>query len=93
LPSRRSGKMLEETRLDYALMTVFVEVWISIGSCRRLLLDDWQPGSYRFVFRVSTGKRACVYEYRVNSRVVGNPEVIRVDLIADRITLLEVYQP
>jgi hypothetical protein len=32
--------MLEETRLDYALATVFVEVWISIGSCRRLLLDD-----------------------------------------------------
>ena len=31
LPSRRSGKMLEETRLDYALVTVFVEVWISIG--------------------------------------------------------------
>ena len=35
--------MLEETRLDYALVTVFVEVWISIGSCRRLLLDDEQP--------------------------------------------------
>jgi hypothetical protein len=38
--------MLEETRLDYALVTVFVEVWISIGSCRRLLLDDGQTGSY-----------------------------------------------
>ena len=58
LPSRRSGKMLEETRLDYALVTVFVEVWISIGSCRRLLEEDGQPGSYRFVFRVSTDKRA-----------------------------------
>jgi hypothetical protein len=32
--------MLEETRLHYALVTVFVEVWTSIGSCRRLLLDD-----------------------------------------------------
>ena len=50
--------MLEETRLDYALVTVFVEVWISIGSCRQLLLDDGQPGSYRFVFQVSTDKRA-----------------------------------
>jgi hypothetical protein len=34
--------MLEETRLDYALVTVFVEVWISIGLCRRLLPDDGQ---------------------------------------------------
>jgi hypothetical protein len=34
--------MLEETRLDYALVTVFVEVWIFIGSCRRLLLDEVQ---------------------------------------------------
>ena len=38
--------MLEETRLDYALVTVVVEVWISIGSCRRLLLNDGLCGSY-----------------------------------------------
>jgi hypothetical protein len=41
--------MLEETRLDYALVTVVVEVWISVvsvGSCRRLLLDDELTGSY-----------------------------------------------
>jgi hypothetical protein len=38
--------MLEETRLDYALVTVFVEVWISIGLCRRLLLDDELTVSY-----------------------------------------------
>jgi hypothetical protein len=38
--------MLEETHLDYALVTVFVEAWIYIGSCRRLLLDDGETGSY-----------------------------------------------
>ena len=53
LPGRRSGKMLEETRLNYALVTVFVEGWVSIGSRRRLLLDDGQP-----VFQISTDKRA-----------------------------------
>ena len=31
--------------------------------------------SYQFAGRISTDKRACVYEYRVNSRVLGNPEV------------------
>lgn len=43
----------------------------------RLRPDDGQAGSYRFVRRISTDKRACVYEYRVNSRVVGKPEVIQ----------------
>jgi hypothetical protein len=33
-----------------------------------------QPGGYRFVLLISTDKRACVYKYRVNSRIVGNPE-------------------
>jgi hypothetical protein len=32
--------------------------------------------SYRFAGRVSTDKRASVYEYRVNSRVVGRSETI-----------------
>ena len=68
--------MLEETRLDYALVTVFVEVWISIGSCRRLLLDDGRPGSYRFVFRVSTDKRACI-DQRTNFAVVDYSETGR----------------
>ena len=40
------------------------------------LPNDRQVGDYRFVRRISTDKRACVYEYSVNSRVVGKPEVI-----------------
>jgi hypothetical protein len=51
--------MLEETRLNYALVTEFVEVRISIGSRRRLLLDDGQP-----VFRISTDKRASLQNFK-----------------------------
>jgi hypothetical protein len=35
------------------------------------LLDDGQHGSYQLAGRISTFKRACVNEYRINSRVVG----------------------
>jgi len=45
-------------------------------SDRVFLTDDGQPGSYRFVRRISTEKRPCVYEYRVNSRVAGDTEAI-----------------
>jgi hypothetical protein len=51
--------MLEETCLHYSLVTVFVEVWISIGSRRRLLLDDGQP-----VFQISTDKRAFLQNFK-----------------------------
>ena len=41
----------------------------------QLLPDDGQPGSYLFVCQIGTEKRACVYEYRATSRVVGKQEV------------------
>jgi hypothetical protein len=37
---------------------------------------DGQAGSYRFIRRISTDKRASVYEYRVHSRVLANRKLL-----------------
>jgi hypothetical protein len=73
--------MLEETRVDYALVTVFVEVWISIGSCRRLLLDHELTGSYSgpevlecCIESAQTHRaRACALPARASDTTLGLP--------------------
>src|ERR1700757_4927011 len=41
-----------------------------------------QPESYRVVRWVSTSKRACIYEYRFNSRIAGDTQKLKLSLSA-----------
>jgi hypothetical protein len=60
-----------------SLITLGVQSRLSLREIllQSLLTGDGQTGSYRFARRISTDKRACVYEYRVNSLVVFYSEV------------------